>query len=443
MSYTSPQHSTRGGVRARTSLLWTLAAALLLVAAAAVTVAWVNPWNQAEVAAPPPAEEAVPSSAQVVPETPTVPDPPPEPEPETTAEFTLAFGGDMLIHMPVADSAWVNDREMDFAPLMEPIRPYIEGADLAICNMETPVAAPGEAPSGYPLFAAPTELVAGMVETGWDGCSTSTNHSVDRGFQGIVDTLDLFDQAGLGHVGTARTEAESEQPQLYELESADHKIVIAHLSAGFDLNGLPVPEEAPWSWNEIDIDRLIGEAERAREDGADLVIASIHCCQVEYTTIPEDYQVEIAQALAESGLVDLFISHHAHVPKTMDLLPGGPTGGGMWAAYGLGNFISNQSVDCCVPETSTGLVAFITFEQVGEAHPEVIEASWIGATMDFGAGHRVVPLLADGADSETLDESEAAYRRALLEDILEGSPAVPRTEPPESDSQVTVVQRSQ
>ncbi len=438
-----PQHRSRNAA-VTTSLGFTsLAIALILAVALALLLAWGNPQDRAAESAPSQVDESAPMSVVAPSEEIVVePEPEPEPEPLPPIEFTLAFNGDMLIHMPVADSAWATDGGWDFVSLLEPISEYIAGADLAICNMETPLVAPGQTPTGYPMFSAPSELAADMAASGWDGCSTSTNHSVDRGFDGIVDTLDLFDEAGLGHVGTARTEEESQKPQLYELAMEGRTITIAHLSAAFDTNGLPVPEDAPWSWNEIDIERILAEADAALEDGADLVIVSAHCCQVEYTTEVEPYQLEIAEALAEAGTVDLFISHHAHVPKTIDLLPGGPTGEGMWAAWGLGNFISNQSVDCCVPETSTGLVAFFTFEQVEEEHPVVVEASWIGATMDFGAGHRVVPLLADGADSDTLDESEAAYRRALLEDIMDGSPAVPREDPPTATAEVTVIPRS-
>jgi len=51
-------------------------------------------------------------------------------------------------------------------------------------------------------------------------------------------------------------------------------------------------------------------------------------------------------------VVDLVIGHHVHVPQPMAHLTGGPRGEGMWVAYGLGNYISNQDSNCCSPKTT-------------------------------------------------------------------------------------------
>lgn len=364
----------------------------------------------------------------------------PEPEPLPPMEFTVAAGGDMLIHMPVADSAWLGDT-WDFANLMEPVAPYIGGADLSLCNMETPLTGEGEVPSGYPTFAAPSQLAGDMARTGWDGCSTSTNHSLDRGFSGIVNTLNKLDEVGLGHVGTARTEEESTKPQLYLISEGDRTITVAHIAGAYDTNGLPLPEDAPWAWNQIDADRLIGEAVQARDEGADMVIVSLHCCQIEYTTEPEPYQVEVAQTLADSGAVDLVLSHHAHVPKTIELLPGGTDGNGMWVAYGLGNFISNQSTACCVEESSTGLLAFFTVLAEPDGTVRVTDASWMGVTMDFTTGHRVRPLREGGVEGSLMGMDEVSSRYSKLLAIMEGSPATERLEPPVGQAETTVVSR--
>ncbi len=411
-----------------------LAVALGIGIALAMGVAWWLLWQTRTDTAP---QQSIEPVVVAQPQS----DPLPSPEPEPPITFTIAATGDMLIHMPVADSAWT-DAGWNFVPLLEPIAPYIAGADLALCNMETPLVAPGGTPSGYPQFAAPSELAADMAEIGWDGCSTATNHSLDRGFGGIVDTLDQFDLAGLGHVGTARTEQESNRPQIYELEREGRTITIAHIAGGYDTNGLPLPEEAPWSWTQIDAERMIGEAREARENGADMVLVSAHCCEVEYTTDPEPYQVDLAEALAESGVVDIYIAHHAHVPKTIDLLPGGPAGEGMWTAYGLGNFISNQSTDCCREETSTGLIAYFDVLQEGDDPPVVTGASWVAATMDFTTGHRVRPLRAEGVDGGYMDQAEASRRHALLEAIMEDSPASEREAAPTSTGGVRVLPRS-
>lgn len=363
---------------------------------------------------------------------------PVEPEPAEPLEFTVVGGGDMLIHMPVADNAWAGDH-WDFTGQMEPIKAYLDNADIALCNMEVPLVQDGQQPSGYPMFAAPQDLAADMAAVGWDGCSTSTNHSLDQGYAGVVKTLDLFDEAGLGHVGTARGEAEAAAPQIYVVEGEDQEVTVAHISSAHNLNGIPMPEDAPWAVQMIDADRLIKEAKEAREAGADVVIVSLHCCEVEYSTTPEEEQVFLGEALAQSGEVDLVLSHHAHVPKTIDLLEGGPNGNGMWVAYGLGNFISNQSTECCIEETSSGLLAYFTFLKDEDEQPKIVDASWQVVTVDRPGGHLVYPLYETGAEGSSISWEEANRRHAGIAAILEGSPASEMDGPPAANENTTTV----
>src|SRR5690606_40420202 len=92
---------------------------------------------------------------------------------------------------------------------------------------------------------------------------------------------------------------------------------------------------------DYDPSSLIAQATAAREAGADLVVATIHW-GVEYQLAPNVEQEAMAQALAESGQIDLVVGTHPHVPQPYALLDGGPDGSGMWVAWSLGNFISNQ-----------------------------------------------------------------------------------------------------
>ena len=114
----------------------------------------------------------------------TAPPPPP---------ITMAFSGDLLPHAPVVRSAAAaGGGALDFGPLLAAMAPVISGADIAICHMEVPVAPSPDEVSGYPLFGAPVELVTAVHATGYDGCSTASNHSLDKGFDGVrVDARHL------------------------------------------------------------------------------------------------------------------------------------------------------------------------------------------------------------------------------------------------------------
>ncbi|MFI2485760.1 CapA family protein [Promicromonospora kroppenstedtii] len=364
--------------------------ALRLVASATVTCALViTAAGCTPLAGPGSAPTPSGSGAPGTTSTPVVSSATPTPSPSPTpqdVELTLLAGGDVLTHTPVNDSATGPDG-IDYSPLLAGIDPWVERADLALCHLEVPVAPPGTQPSGYPVFRAPQEIVRDLGEQGWDGCSTASNHSADSGFDGIAATLDALDDAGMGHVGTARDERESLEPQLYELRREGRTVTIAHLAAAYGLNGLE-PPAGPWSVDLIDAGRIVEQARAARAAGADLVVVSLHD-GTEYVTEPTEHQRKTVRALARSRQVDLVIGHHAHVPQPLTRLRGGPGGDGMWVAYGLGNLLSNQGKECCVAASAVGLLLVADVVQPPDGPARVTDARWAATTVDRAAGHRL------------------------------------------------------
>ena len=329
------------------------------------------------------------------------------------AEFTIVAAGDVLPHIPVLTSARTSDGSYSFAALLSGLDPWVQGADLALCHLEVPVAPPGTALHGYPMFTGPAALVDALRAQGWDGCSTASNHAVDAGQAGIAATLAALDKAGLGHVGTARSATEAAQPQLYRLERAGQRITVAHLAATYATNGIPVDADKPWSVNLMDARTLVAQAVAARAAGADLVVASVHCC-TEYQTQPTPAQVAFDQALADSGAIDVVFGHHAHVPQPVAKLAGGPRGAGMWVFYGLGNYLSNQDSACCSPKTDSGLLATVHVRRPPGGPASVTGVEWTGVTVDRLSGHRVHALPDIAAGTRTLRPAVVAARAARV-----------------------------
>jgi poly-gamma-glutamate capsule biosynthesis protein CapA/YwtB (metallophosphatase superfamily) len=263
--------------------------------------------------------------------------------------ITIAATGDLLIHAPVANAAWTGTR-YDFRPLFRRIRPIIRGADLAICHAETPIGA--GARSGYPLFNAPAALAPAIRWTGWDACSTASNHSVDRGSYGIAATLRTLHAAGVRTTGTARSPREARRILILRARG----IRLALLSYTYGTNGLPLP--APWSVDLISAPAIARDARRARRRGADVVLANLHW-GVEYVHAPTADQRRLARRLLRPGLVDVILGQHAHVVQ-----PIARTRRGRFVVYGEGNLISAQGAGCCGGEASQdGLVALVRIRQ--------------------------------------------------------------------------------
>src|SRR5262245_33822247 len=121
-------------------------------------------------------------------------------------QFSLVSTGDFISQPPLSEQAARDGRETgkphgDFSRILGAVKPMVSKADLAICHMETPVAAPGDPWTGYPIFNAPLGLVETAAAFGYDSCSTASNHVLDYGEAGLARTLDAFDRAGVKHAG--------------------------------------------------------------------------------------------------------------------------------------------------------------------------------------------------------------------------------------------------
>ncbi|WP_152177214.1 CapA family protein [Nostocoides sp. F2B08] len=282
---------------------------------------------------------------------------------------TIVAAGDILPHAPVIANAARNAEgsiaEFDFAPMLEEVSPFIEGADLGICHLETPLSADntGLTQPRTLVFNSPREVATGLHAAGFDGCDFASNHSWDRGLDGLAQTIDVLEEEGLGYAGPQADESRAGEPALYEIGD----VTVAHLAYSYTLlnNGGPnteVPPDAPWlsraMWPVVEAEGIAADAQAARDSGADLVVLSMHWGE-EYVATPTADQRRLARELLGTGAVDLIIGTHVHVIQPCE------TVNGRTVFYGLGNFLSNQSPDTTggrlLPTTQEGMMARATF----------------------------------------------------------------------------------
>jgi poly-gamma-glutamate synthesis protein (capsule biosynthesis protein) len=361
----------------------------------------------------------------------------------------IVSSGDMLFHLSLNEAAKrASGGQLDYSPLVKDIQPYIKGADLGICALEVPVAPPGEAMTNYPTFGTSKEIAPSLKKMGWDGCATATNHTMDRGFPGVKATLDALDSAGLGHAGTARTAKEADQTQYYTLKVGERKVKVASLAATTLTNGMPIPEQQPWSWNVVgklghrSIDDVIADAKHARQQGADLVVLSMHW-GTEYVSQPIPEQKKIAAKLAKSGQFDLVFGDHSHVPEPVAKLDGGPENNGMWLVWSMGNTISGQgSVAVNDPRVASGLLMTASVQVPAQGRPKVTKLDWMAMAEDMTTEH-VYPLrkLEKGYKDQwmTMSPAEIKRRGEVTYPVMKGG--AERTAPPQPASELVGQER--
>ncbi|MER7623216.1 CapA family protein [Streptomyces sp. NPDC126503] len=315
------------------------------------------------------------------------------------AGFTLIASGDVLPHDSIIRRAAqdAGGDGYDFTPMFSGVRPVVSAADLAICHMETVYGEPGGPYTGYPSFKSPPEIAAALRTTGYDSCSTASNHTLDDGAAGLRRTLDALDRAGVRHAGSARTAEEAARPTLLTAGGA----TVAQLAYTYDTNGRPLPEGQPWAVNLIDEAKVIADARAARAAGADVVVVSLHW-GTEWQTEPDERQLSLARTLTASRTgarpdIDLIIGTHAHVPQAYEKV------NGTWVVYGMGDQIAGDMINhvgAYDPRGNQGTLGRFTFAP--PARPggrwEVTKAEFVPQWYDTGRG-RVVNLGAsDGSD---------------------------------------------
>ncbi|KES09186.1 hypothetical protein BU52_03810 [Streptomyces toyocaensis] len=305
--------------------------------------------------------------------------------------FTLVASGDVLPHSSIIERARYDagGTGYDFRPMLSGIRSVVAPADVALCHMETVYGADGDY-TGYPLFRSPPEVAHGLAATGYDGCSTASNHSLDDGVAGIRRTLDALDRAGVRHAGSARSEREARTATVLRAGAAR----LTHLAYTYDTNGIPLPPDSPWAVNLVDEARIVADARAARRAGADVVVVSLHW-GTEWQEAPDGQQTGLARSLTASQTggrpdIDLILGTHAHVPQAYEKV------NGTWVIYGMGDQIAGAMTNhegLQDPRGNQSTVGRFTFAP--PARPggrwEVTRAEFVPQLFDVDAG-RVVNL---------------------------------------------------
>ncbi|MCX4777547.1 CapA family protein [Streptomyces sp. NBC_01264] len=330
--------------------------------------------------------------------------------------FTLVGTGDIIPYPSIIQRAADDSAEKgghDFRKILAGVKPVVSAADLAICHHEIPYGRPGGPYTGYPLFKAPHQLADALKDTGYDSCSTASNHTLDDGYDGLVRVLDHLDRVGIRHVGSARGAEEARAPALLEAGGAK----VAQLDYTYGTNGIPLPADKPWAVNLIDPARIIADARAARAAGANVVVLSVHWGS-EWQTAPDKQQLELARALTASrgtdGLpdIDLILGTHNHVPQPYEKV------NGTWVVYGMGDQVASfYEADKARGNMSS--VPRFTFTPAA-AHPgrwEVVKAEYLTQFSDMRPPFRVVCTSCEAATSSA-DSTYAAADREVTKAVM-------------------------
>ena len=287
----------------------------------------------------------------------------------------VVANGDILCHDALYYTAKKSDGGYDFNPFFEYVKPWIEGADLAIGDYEGTISDKHPL-GGYPLFNAPIEIADTMKDLGYDVVDLAHNHILDTGLYGLKYTNRVFKDRGLDVVGVHVDKKRSEDKILIKEVNG---IKIAILAYAYGYNGMEANLTAEEHNNylaDLNEEKMKEEIQRAEKE-ADITIVMPQM-GVEYRLQPTEEQKVLYRKMIDWG-ADVIFGGHPHVIEPAETVE--KDGDKKFIIYSMGNFISNQRMermDNKWPER--GLLMDVTFEKSNDktiiktvkAHPTLV-----------------------------------------------------------------------
>lgn len=327
------------------------------------------------------------------------------PEGPKTYKLKMLATGDGLIHNTIFRTYATGNNTWDFSPALAEVKDIVAQYDLAYYNQETVFGGTDLEISGYPRFNTPSEYGDAMLNIGFNIVSLASNHTLDKGEKGILNSLDYWKTTNALYHGIASSEEDRNNSIMIKEKN---NITYTMLSYTEMTNGIPVPKGKDYLVNVYDPEKVKKDIESVR-DKVDVLIVAMHW-GVEYQSKPNAKQKEIAEYLASLG-VDIIIGNHPHVLQPVTWIDD------TLVYYSLGNFISNQygsddynkliSVLATLDITKTvdGDDIDITIDNLGG---EMIFTSYTGnpITTATHSNHKVIPFSKMTDDSYLKD-----YRR--------------------------------
>lgn len=243
-------------------------------------------------------------------------------------KLKLLATGDGLIHSVIYRSYYKNG-VYDFTNAVKYVKDIVKDYDIAYYNQETPTGDDSIAYSGYPMFYTPSAYVDAMRAVGFNAVSLASNHSLDKGEKGVLNTVKYFKTTDMLYNGMNDSE---EMRNNFTIKEKNN-ITYTMLSYTTKTNGLSTPKGKEYLINIYDKEQVKKDIEAIR-DKVDVLIVAMHW-GIEYINMPNDEEKEIAEYLSSLG-VDIIIGNHPHILQPITKI------GNTIVMYSLGNFISNQ-----------------------------------------------------------------------------------------------------
>ena len=333
-----------------------------------------------------------------------------------STSISLIMAGDNLINDKLYNAAKKDDGSYDFKSMYSYIKDIVKNYDLAYYNQETILGGSEIGVSSYPAFNSPYEVGDATIDTGFNLVSLATNHTLDRGEKAIINSLNYWNNKS--NVLTSGSYLSNNDRNKVNIKEVNN-ITYTMLNYTYGTNGIKVPEGKkylvniwPCTGNNPDNDTKYQEyKEVVKEDilrvrdKVDLLIVAMHF-GVEYTHVPTNYQIDMAEFLSSLG-VDIIIGTHPHVIMPITYI------NDTLVIYSLGNFLSAQDTNNDY-NTTVGLLSSIKItKNIDKDNNSSIKLSDLNNELIYTTnkdGYKIIPF-SNPDIKDYLNDYERVYNK--------------------------------
>lgn len=296
----------------------------------------------------------------------------------------ITFLGDIMLTKEQCESYRKKDK-LDLSTPFKATKQEFLKSDLVIANLETPITSKNFTHENY-SFASPEQLVAELKNAGIDIVQTCNNHCLDRGEEGLEETIKALESYDIEYVGTRIEPGDSykifqidnikigilaftygtnafsnnnylKKNQRYKVDLLQpqelsnpvkryihhsnlkiwnvYKTIMGKLKL-FQYN-IPLHERTQFSPKYIK--HYIEAISDCKKHGADYIISCLHLGG-QYNKTPLRYTKKICELSRKNG-VNLVMVNHEHVIHPIDMIN---MTNQYFCEYSMGNFLSATGV---------------------------------------------------------------------------------------------------
>lgn len=248
-----------------------------------------------------------------------------EPQASAGASASLVFVGDVMLARNLPPHSPYNPEPLDHAFIFEPTASIFHDADIAFCNLESPISGRGTPLNKRYAFNAPPAAAEGLRIAGFDIVSLANNHCLDYGETALEDTRRLLGAQGIRYAG------------IREGDSPQHPVIIPANGIRVGFLAYMCPELYFGEVRRFSTgpalarkDAVVEDVNRLRDD-ADIIVVSFHW-GIEYTSAPTAAQRRLGRATIDAG-AHIIAGHHPHIQQEPEQYAHG------LILYSMGNFV--------------------------------------------------------------------------------------------------------